>query len=117
MKFLINVFIFSFLSLTIFNCDAQSKTDKKVETATFKVWGNCDMCKETIEAALDVKGIKSANWNTETKMIQVSFSPDKMTLEKIHDLIAASGYDTELKKGDDKAYAGLHECCQYKRRK
>ncbi|HRH35934.1 MAG TPA: heavy-metal-associated domain-containing protein [Catalimonadaceae bacterium] len=112
-KFLtISFFIFSF-----FSCNAQEKGAKKVEKATFKVWGNCDMCKTTIESAADVKGVKSANWNVDSKMFSVTFNPDKISLDKIHELIAASGYDTDKLKGDDKAYAALPDCCHYERRK
>ena len=28
-----------------------------VTTSTFKVWGNCEMCKETIEGSLKVAGV------------------------------------------------------------
>jgi Cu(I)/Ag(I) efflux system membrane fusion protein len=74
------------------------------------------MCKETIENALDVKGIKSADWNMETKKIKVIFDSEKITEVKIHQLIAASGYDTEDAKGNDKAYKELPDCCQYTRK-
>jgi len=86
-------------------------------TKTFKVWGNCDMCKETIETSLKVDGISSADWNTETKMMEVSFDSTKISLDQIQQKIAAVGYDTEKYKGDDKAYDGLHKCCKYERKK
>ena len=31
-------------------------------TANFKVWGNCNMCKETIEGSLKVDGVSKAEW-------------------------------------------------------
>lgn len=85
-------------------------------TITFKVWGNCGMCKKTIETALDVKGIKSADWNKDTKIITLTYNPQKITEDKIHELIAAAGYDTEKVKGDDKAYQNLPHCCHYERK-
>jgi copper chaperone CopZ len=116
MKVIQTIFFFSFFLLLFTNCNSQSQTKTGDKKITFKVWGNCEMCKSTIETALDVKGIKSADWNMESKMIQVVFNPEKMTEEKIHQLIAATGYDTEKSKGDDKAYKELPDCCQYTRK-
>jgi len=86
------------------------------KTASFKVWGNCDMCKETIEGSLKVDGIATADWNKDTKLMSVAFDSTKISLDQIEKNVASVGYDTELHKGDDKAYAGLPECCQYERK-
>ena len=80
----------------------------------FKVFGNCPQCKERIENALDVKGIKSADWNIDSKMLEVVFNPEKMNVQKIHELIAASGHDTEKVKSDSLVYSGLPNCCKYR---
>lgn len=117
MKATVQLFTLFFILFSTLNCNAQDKSGRKVETASFKVWGNCEMCKSTIEAAADVKGVKSANWNLDSKIFSVTYNPEKISLEKIHELIAASGYDTEKVKGDDKAYAELPDCCHYERRK
>ncbi len=85
-------------------------------TSDFKVWGNCNMCKKTIEAALDTKGVKTANWDKDTKMIHVEFDSTLVKLDGIQKLIAASGYDTELFTADIAAYNNLHDCCQYERK-
>lgn len=88
------------------------------KTETIKVWGNCGMCKKTIEKSLkDVEGVQSAIWNKQTKMLNVKFDDSKISLKKIEEKVAASGYDTQNVKGDDKAYKNLHECCQYDRKK
>ncbi len=84
--------------------------------STFKVWGNCDMCKETIEGSLKVDGISKADWSTETKIISVSYDTTKISLDQIQKNIASVGYDNEKYKGDDKAYSELPECCQYDRK-
>lgn len=110
-------FLIFFTAFVFTQCNSQSGQDKSLKTLEFKVWGNCEMCKETIEKALDRKGIKSADWNMDSKMIKVVFDPAKITEEAIHQAIAEVGYDTEKTKGSDKAYAGLPECCQYERRK
>jgi len=112
-----NILLFSFFLLIFSNCNSQSKkTEASKQNVEFKVWGNCDMCKETIETALDVKGIQSADWNVESKKINVVYDSEKISENKIHELIAASGYDTEKAKGNDKAYKDLPDCCQYTRK-
>lgn len=92
-----------------------AKADDKTtnDTLIFKVSGNCEMCKERIEYALDVKGVSSADWNVETKMITVVYNPKKITEDKIHELISKAGYETEKKEADAGAYDKLPGCCQY----
>lgn len=108
-------------SLTISNLNAQSnnaktETTKKTETVTFKVWGNCGTCKKNIEKSLKVKGVKKANWNKDSKIIEVTFDSSVITIEQIHKYIASAGYDTDLVKGDDNSYKKLDQCCQYERK-
>lgn len=83
-------------------------------TVNFKVFGLCEQCKNRIEAALKVKGIKSANWNIDTKMLFVSYDPSKISLDKIHNKIIAVGHDTYLKKANDAVYKSLPSCCHYR---
>jgi len=85
-------------------------------TETFKVYGNCGMCKKTIEGSLKkVKGVTSANWNKETKMMEVTFNPKQITLDDIKKKIAYVGYDTDQYRATNKSYNGLPGCCQYER--
>lgn len=104
--FITAIFIQAFFSCT----PAGSKT------STFKVWGNCGMCKKTIEESLVADGVLKADWNKTTKIMTIQYDTTKITLNDIHKKIASVGYDTEKERGDDKAYANLHECCQYKRK-
>jgi copper chaperone CopZ len=95
---------------------AVTPTDVALTTATFKVLGNCGMCKRTIEsAATSVAGVATANWDQEAKLITVSFDADVATVLQIHQQIAAAGYDTENVRAEDAAYSALHGCCQYER--
>lgn len=94
----------------------KSNTTNGVTTSTFKVWGNCEMCKETIESSLKVEGIIKADWNIDSKNMTVSYDESKITLDQIQKNIASVGYDNEKYKGDDKAYDELPECCQYDRK-
>ena len=89
-------------------------SDKKTES--FKVYGNCEMCKTTIEASLKKKdGITSKNWDINTKIITVTYYPNKITLTQIKQKIAEAGYDSDEIRATDEAYNNLHKCCQYER--
>ena len=58
-----------------------------VKTDTIKVWGNCGMCKETIEKAATSAKATTANWDEETKILQVSFNDSKTSLQKIQQAV------------------------------
>ena len=114
------------LAFALTSCGDKLNTDTKSATAseivngitksTFKVWGNCDMCKETIESSLKVDGIVKADWNVDSKIIAVEYDVTKISLDQIQKNIAAVGYDNDVYKGDDKAYSELADCCQYDRK-
>lgn len=88
------------------------------KTETFKVYGNCDMCKTTIESALKKKdGVVSKKWDKDTKMLTVTYDSSKITVKKIGEKVAAVGYDNEYATATDAAYHKLHACCQYERPK
>ena len=87
---------------------------QKTVKTTLKVYGNCFMCKKRIETALDRNGIKMAAWDTKTKNLEVVYNSGKITEEKIHELIAAAGHDTEKVKAKDEVYATLPYCCLYR---
>ena len=96
--------------LSVTSAFGKSKTEK------FKVFGNCGMCEKTIEkAASSVDGVSTADWNKESKMMQVSFDDSKTDVHKVHMAIAKAGYDTKMHKATDEAYNKLHGCCQYDR--
>ena len=95
--------------------NAQDDTMKK---ETFKVWGNCDMCKTTIEKSLkSIKGVKSGKWNVASKKMTVKYDAAKVSLDEIKKTIAKVGYDTEEHRASDETYNKLHHCCQYERPK
>ena len=104
------VMLFSVLSSTTSN--AQNSLTKE----TIKVWGNCGMCKKTIEKSAIKAGAKTANWNEETKQLQVAYSSSKTSANKIQQAVAGAGYDTQDFTANNKAYDNLHACCQYERK-
>lgn len=81
---------------------------------SFKVNGTCEMCKERIEKALDVKGVRKAVWNPSSETVTVSYNPRKLEEIQLHNLCAIAGHDTEKVKASEQAYADLPECCQYR---
>lgn len=97
--------------LGTFTAFAGEKTEK------FKVKGNCGMCEKRIEkAANSVEGVSKADWNKETKMIEVVFDDEKTDVHKVHMAIAKAGHDTEMHKAKDEVYNELPGCCKYDRK-
>lgn len=90
---------------------------KNAKTETFKVAGNCDMCKENIETAANKKGIAKAEWNVDSKQLTLTYNSEKTTAGEVLKRIAYAGYDNEQFLAPDDAYAKLAQCCQYDRMK
>ena len=109
--------IIIFLIFSIFIINTSSSQNKKYQRETFKVWGNCDMCKSLIEnAAESIEGVKYARWNSKKGIIKVKFLTSKTDIDKIQKAIADVGYDTENYRADDDVYNNLHYCCKYERK-
>lgn len=87
----------------------------QAKTETFKVSGNCGMCKSKIEKAAKDAGAKSATWDVETKILTVSYKSSSTNTAKIQEKIAGVGYDNAGFKTTDEAYNKLHGCCKYDR--
>jgi copper chaperone CopZ len=113
--------ILSVVLLVSFGTCASAQTATKAsdqqKTETFKVWGKCDMCKERIEKTVKDAGAASANWDTKTQMLAVTFDPAKTNIESLSKKLAAVGHDTEKYKATDDAYNKLPGCCHYDRSK
>ena len=104
--------IFSFVALLM---AITSIANAQVKTETFKVSGNCGMCKSNIEKAAKNAGATTAEWNEETKDLTVRYSSSTTNSAKIQKKIAAVGYDNVGFKSTTEAYKKLHACCQYDR--
>jgi periplasmic mercuric ion binding protein len=119
MKNYFNVIKCGFIALIPFACsnaELQTASGRNLTLAEFRVWGNCEMCQETIEESLKSKGVASASWSVDTKILKVSYDSTAINLDDIQKKVAAAGYDTEKYRADESAYKNLHECCQYERR-
>ena len=98
---------------SIMHIHAQSD---QIKTESFKVYGNCGMCKNTIEkAAKSVKGVNSAVWDVKTDTISVSYDIQLTDSNSILQAIADKGYDSDSHRATDEAYYRLPGCCQYDR--
>lgn len=94
-----------------------TKASGQQKTESFKVWGNCGMCKDRIEKKVKEEGATSAAWDSKTKMLTVSFDPAKTSVDALGKKLASVGHDTEKFKADDKVYNALPGCCKYERTK
>ena len=111
LKFMLMV-AFAIVSSALFaQHSSQPKTD------TIKVYGECGMCKSRIQEALKLDGISAADWNTETKLLTVTYHPEVVSNDAIQKKVAAVGHDTDQYQADDKVYEKLPGCCHYERKK
>jgi len=104
-----------FSAIIICCCLASASIAQKVKTETFKVAGECGMCKNKIEKAAKQAGATKALWNTQTKVLKVTYNVTAASVSTIQQAIANSGYDTPDFKATDEAYNTLHACCKYER--
>jgi copper chaperone CopZ len=114
MKTLFITAIISLFSLSLAAQQHQPTPTNKVETITIKVFGNCTQCKARIETACEVKGIKEAVWDIDTKMLKVVYVPTKITPEAIQKLVSGVGHDTEQMRAADSVYYAMPDCCLYR---
>jgi hypothetical protein len=100
------------LLLSISTCFAEIK-NAKVETV--HIYGNCSICKKTIESAANVKDIVQVEWNKDTKMAFLTYDEKKTNQDEILKRIGLAGYDSDKFLAPDNVYAKLETCCQYER--
>ena len=112
MKIIKSILLISFLILT-FLVQAQDSTHTNT-TTSFKVFGACDQCKNRIENALKIKGIKKAVWDVDAQLLDLVYDSTLLSLNKIENKIIAVGHDLEYKKAKDIIYKELPACCHYR---
>ncbi|MFY7652804.1 MAG: TonB-dependent receptor domain-containing protein [Chitinophagaceae bacterium] len=91
------------------------QAQKFTKSASFKVWGACEMCKERIEETVFQLGITTAEWNVSTQMINLKYNPDKISVDSIKKQLAKIGHDTKEFQAEAKVYQQLPACCHYPR--
>ncbi len=102
-----------FLSI-ILSCPYLFAQEKDIATATYKVDGNCNMCKKRIEDAAYVKGVKRADWDKETHKLTVVYKPSKTSADEILKSVAHAGHSSDKIAANEADYNKLPECCHYK---
>jgi hypothetical protein len=121
----IRLFI-SALTISIFTVAASAQThdhskatpvQDTVKTETFKVWGECGMCKTRIEKTVRSEGATAASWDSKTQLLTVTYNPASTGREALSKKLAAAGHDTEKFKAPDEVYNSLPACCHYERQK
>lgn len=91
-------------------------TEAAVVTDVFMVYGNCGMCERRIESnALGLEGVRSADWDRDTKMLTVTYADGAITTDAIKEKLATVGHDTDKFKATQEVYDKLPMCCQYER--
>jgi len=82
---------------------------------TFWVNGVCGMCEKRIESALiNSPGVKFADWDIETLQVKVVYNSKKLSEQKLHEILAGVGHDTQKVRAVDGDYAKLPGCCKYR---
>lgn len=102
--------------LLIFSLSFSASYAQKNSTVTEKitVQGICNMCKERIEEAAYVPGVKRAEWDKTSHQLTVTYKSDKVSLLKIEQSIAKTGHDAGDLKAANKDYQSLPNCCAYR---
>lgn len=72
------------------------------------------MCEDRIVAALDVPGVRAVEWDQLEEKALVVYKPKKISEERIQQLVADAGHDTDLYSAKDEVYNGLADCCLYR---
>ena len=98
-----------FLSLVGLTMQGQGKAELE-----FKAKGCCAMCEDRILNALDVPGVRVAQWDQFKEEAFVVFKPKKISEDQIEQLVADAGHDTERFIASDEAYGALAACCLYR---
>ena len=107
-----NLFVFLFSVLFAFSSNAQDNKKTPIELK-IKTSAVCDMCITTIEKAMAYeKGVKTFKLDVDSKILTVTYLPNKTTPEKIRKAVSEAGYDADDLPADAKAYEKLDKCCK-----
>lgn len=102
-----------FIALTVI-MSSQAIGQKKFVTTEFWVGGTCNHCKERIENTVDVKGVKMAQYDLSNHMLEITYKPAKVDIDRLHQMLADIGHDTKKVKASDEVYNNINDCCKYR---
>ncbi|MBT9393877.1 heavy-metal-associated domain-containing protein [Hymenobacter sp. NST-14] len=116
MKFFASLLLSGGLLLTSAGAFAQTAAKTKgpaTETLQLKTSAVCDMCKARLEKSLAYeKGVQQASLDVPSKVLTVTYRPDKTTPEALRSAVQKTGYDANDQTADARAYERLPECCK-----
>lgn len=113
MKNTIRTFLCAFILIAVTGTAIRAEIKPKSETVTIKTSAICNSCKNRIEKALKAtEGVENVMLNLDNKKVKVKFNPEKVSAEKIREVIANTGYNADDVKRTDEAYSKLPRCCQ-----
>jgi copper chaperone CopZ len=87
------------------------------QTSEVRFWVNgvCGMCEKRIESALiNSSGVKFADWDIETLQVKVVYNSKKLSEQKLHEIVAEVGHDTQKVRAKDEDYDKVNGCCKYR---
>ncbi|WP_415060919.1 DUF3347 domain-containing protein [Flavobacterium sp.] len=109
----------SFINIMVVICVLLSTTTnaqiKNATTETVRIYGNCGMCKTTIEKTGNIKKIAKVEWDQDSQLATLTYDAKKTNQDEILKRIALVGYDSDKFLAPDDVYNNLHGCCQYDR--
>lgn len=101
-----------FIITILQSCGNNTAKDAEARTEFF-VRGNCGMCKERIETAvMHVDGVKAADWNVDSKLLNVTYDSSKTTVKSLNKAVAEVGHETKLEISPKDTHDKLPMCCQ-----
>ena len=97
------------MSAAVFQSFAQGAAQTE-----FTAKGCCLMCEDRIVGAMDVPGVRAVEWDQTTEKATVVYRVKKISEERLQQLVADAGHDTDLFVASDEVYSGLADCCLYR---
>lgn len=90
-----------------------AKGGKATEEVKIKTSAVCGMCKATLEKGLAYeKGVQKAVLDENTKILTITFSPEKTTVAKLKKAVNDLGYDADDQPATPRSYDKLDACCK-----
>ena len=102
--------------ITLFTTQLSTAQSKNLKTVDVKVYGNCGMCKKTIESTVKQNKDALGIWNSKSQMLIITYDSTKTSADEILKRIANVGYDNDKYLSSNEVYNNLDACCQYNRK-
>jgi outer membrane receptor for ferrienterochelin and colicins len=109
------IWILLYVLFMAYSVQARGNIFQEADTLSVWVNGLCEQCKDRIEtAALKTRGVKSASWDSDTRMLTVAMEPGRFREKTLFYNISSAGHDTKELLAPDPVYDALPLCCKYR---